>query len=131
MISVATFLINYFSDVKKTRVSFAVIGIALRAIGFVALSFVTSTYQIVLLSLLDSVAATFDMSWFAHYGDSFGKEYRASILVLMKTGLMVGRSANLDPTLAFIPTTNYASYFRFSAAVLLFVIPLYIISRRK
>jgi hypothetical protein len=131
MISAVTYLVNYFSDVKRTRVNFAMIGAALLATWFVALSFVTSTYQIVALSLLDGVAAAFNMSWFAHYGDSFSKEQYASILVLMETGLMVGRIANLAPTLAFIPSSDFASYFRFSAVVLVLLIPLYLISKKK
>lgn len=130
MISAVTFLVNY-SDIKKTRVSFAIVGVALHATWFAALSFVTSTYQIVALSLLDGVAAAFNVSWFAHYGDSFSKEHYASILVLMETGLMIGRIANLAPTLAFIPTANYAGYFRCSAIVLLFLIPFYAISKKK
>jgi len=131
MIAAVTFLVNWLSDIKKARVKFAIIGISLHATWFLALSFVATTYQIVALSLLDGVAAAFNVSWFAHYGDSFPREQYASILVLMKTGLMIGRIANLAPTLVFIPLASYASYFRFSTIVLLFLIPPYIISKRK
>jgi MFS family permease len=131
MIAAVTFLVNWLSDIKKARVRFAIIGISLHATWFFALSFVSTTYQIVSLSLLDGVAAAFNVSWFAHYGDSFNKEQYASILVLMETGLMIGRIANLAPTLIFIPTANYASYFHFSTVVLLLMIPLYVISRRE
>jgi len=131
LISVATFLVNYFSDVKKTRVGFAIVGASLHAVWFFVLSFVTSTYHIVALSLLDGIAAAFNVSWLAHYADSFSKEQYASILVLMETGLMIGRIANLAPTLAFIPSSDYASYFKCSAVVLLLLIPLYLISKKK
>ena len=131
VVTTATFLVNWVSDVKKTRVGFAVIGTLLNASWFFSLSFVSTSYEIVALSLLSGLASAFNVSWFAHYGDTFAKEYHASILVLMETGLMIGRIGNLAPTYIFMRTTQYASYFRLSGLILLFLIPFYLISRRE
>jgi hypothetical protein len=55
-------------------------------------AFVSTTYEIVELSLLSGLASAFSISWFTQYVDTFAKEYHASILVLMETGLMIGKS---------------------------------------
>lgn len=81
--------------------------------------------------MLTGLANAFNISWFAHYGDSFGKEHYASILVLMEVGLMIGRIVNLAPTYVFITSTDYASYLRLSGVILLFMIPLCVASERK
>ena len=111
--------------------AFAFIGTALNAAWFFCVSFASTTYAIVALSLLSGLAGAFSISWFAHYGDSFSKEHYASILVLMEFGLMIGRVSNLVPTYIFISDANYAGYFRLLGTVLLFLIPFYILSRRK
>jgi hypothetical protein len=92
---------------------------------------VSTTYEIVALSLLSGLASAFSMSWFAHYGDSFSKEYYASILVLMETGLMIGRMGNLAPTYVFLGKTDYASYFNLLALILLLSVPLYVATKRE
>jgi MFS family permease len=130
LISATTFMVNWLSDIKKTRVHFAVIGAMLNAAWFFMLAFASTTYQIVGLSLLSGLASAFNISWFAYYGDSFSKEHHASILTLMEVGLMIGRIANLAPTYVFIATADYASYFRLSGVFLLFIIPLYVVSER-
>lgn len=131
LISIAAFLVNWLSDIKRTRAHFAIIGTMLNATWFFTLTLASKTYEIVGLSLLTGLANAFNISWFAHYGDSFGKEYYASILVLMEVGLMIGRIINLAPTYVFITSADYASYFRLSGVVLLFMIPLCVASERK
>jgi Major Facilitator Superfamily len=131
VIAAATFLVNWLSDIKKTRVTFAIIGALLNALWFFAVSYVSTTYEIVVLSLLSGLAGAFSLSWFAHYGDSFSKEHYASILVLMETGLMIGRLLNLAPTYIFISTASYANYFRLLGVATLFLIPIYVFSKRK
>jgi hypothetical protein len=60
---------------------------------------------------LSGLASAFTISWFAHYGDSFDRRYYASILVMMETGLMIGRIMNLPPTCIFISEGEYQTYF--------------------
>jgi len=131
VISAAMFLVSWLSDIKKTRVNFAMIGALLNALWFFAVSYVSTTYEIVVLSLLSGLAGAFSISWFAHYGDSFSKEHYASVLVLMETGLMFGRLLNLAPTYVFMSTANYANYFRLLGVATLFLIPIYVFSKRK
>jgi MFS family permease len=131
VISLATFVVNWLSDIKRTRVTFALVGTALNSVWFYCISFASTTYEIVALSLLSGLASAFSISWFAHYGDSFSKEQYASILVLMEVGLMIGRLSNLVPTYIFISNANYAGYFRLLGIVLLCLIPFYILSSRK
>ncbi len=69
------------------------------------------------------MASAFTISWFAHYGDPFSREYYASILVLMEIGLMVGRIVNLMPTCLFISEENFLSYFMLLGMFTLSVIP--------
>lgn len=129
LFSIVTFLVNWLSDVKRARVEFAVIGTVLNAIWFFAIAFASTIHEVVALSLLSGLAHAFTISWFAHYGDSFSKEYYASILVMMEVGFMVGRIINLAPTYIFISEVNYASYFILLGVVSLFLLPLYIASK--
>jgi hypothetical protein len=76
-------------------------------------------------------ANAFRISWFARYGDSFGREYYASILVMMETSLMVGRVMNLAPTYFLIPQASYASYFILLGAITLLLIPLYVMAKKN
>ena len=131
IVCAVTFLVNWVSDVKRMRVSFAAIGALLNASWFFALPYVSTTYEIVALSLLSGLASAFSISWFAQYGDSFSKEYYASILVLMETGLMIGRMGNLAPTYVFLGRTDYASYFNLLALILLLSVPLYVAAKRE
>jgi MFS family permease len=131
MICAVTFLVSWVSDIKRMRVSFAVIGALLNASWFFALPFVSTTYEIVALSLLSGLASAFSMSWFAHYGDTFAKDYYASILVLMETGLMIGRMGNLAPTYVFLGRADYASYFILLGVILLFSVPLYVAAKKE
>ncbi|HVP26825.1 MAG TPA: MFS transporter [Candidatus Bathyarchaeia archaeon] len=131
VISAAMFLVSWLSDIKKTRVNFALAGALLNALWFFVVSYVSTTYEIVVLSLLSGLAGAFSISWFAHYGDSFSKEHYASILVLMETGMMFGRLLNLVPTYVFMSTASYANYFRLLGVATLFLIPIYVFSKRK
>ena len=63
-------------------------------------------------------------------GDSFGRQYYASLLVMMEAGLMVGRIGNLMPTYLLISQNNYAGYFMVFGIVTLFMVPLYIASKK-
>jgi MFS family permease len=123
LISILTLLVNWVSDIKLARVKFALVGIILNALWYFALAFASTTYQIVILSLLSGLASAFFLSWFAHYGDSFSAEYYASILVMMEVGLMIGRIINLVPTYVFISEANYTSYFVLLGVVSLLLIP--------
>jgi MFS family permease len=122
--------INRLSDIKGSRVEFAIVSSILYAAWYLALAFTWSTIQIVFLSVLSGLAAAFAISWFAYYGDSFGREYHASILVMMEVGLMAGRIINLIPTYIFISSRNYASYFGTLATASLLPMPLYILCAR-
>jgi MFS family permease len=107
LITILTFLVNWFSDIKLARVKFAIVGATLNALWYFAIAFASTTYQIVALALLSGLAGAFSLSWFANYGDSFRKEYYAGMLVMMEVGLMIGRIANLLPTYIFIKEANY------------------------
>jgi MFS family permease len=131
VMSVITFLVNWLSDIKMRRVEFAIIGALLNAIWFFLIGFASAPYEIVLLSALSGLASAFTISWFAHYGDSFGKEYYASILVVMEAGLMIGRIINLVPTCLFISEENFLSYFTLLGVFSLAVIPFLLISKGK
>lgn len=131
LISAVTFLVNWLSDIKKTRVSFAVLGTLLNTIWYFALTFVTKSYELVALSLLSGMGSAFSLSWFAHYGDSFGKEHYASILVLMEVGLMIGRMSNLVPTYFYVSSGDFRSYFALAGAVLFSMIPLFVASKKQ
>ncbi|MBX5321158.1 MAG: MFS transporter [Candidatus Bathyarchaeota archaeon] len=123
VISAITFLVNWLSDVKMRRVEFTIIGVMLNAAWFFLIGFASMPHEIVLLSALSGLASAFTISWFAHYGDSFSREYYASILVLMETGLMIGRIINLVPMRLFISEGNYLSYFMLLGVFTLSVIP--------
>jgi len=130
LVSIVTFLVNWVSDVKRARVSFAVIGTVLHVFWYFAIGFASTTYQIVALSLLSGLSSAFSVSWFAHYGDSFGKQHYASILVLMEMGLMIGRIINLVPTFVLISEANFASYFMLLGMISLSLIPFYFASKK-
>jgi MFS family permease len=131
LITILTFLVCWFSDIKLARIKFAVVGAMLNALWYFAIAFASTTYQIVALALLSGLASAFSLSWFAHYGDSFRKEYYASILVMMEVGLMIGRIANLTPTYIFIKDANYTSYFMLLGIVSLSLIPVFLASKNK
>lgn len=131
LISAATFLVNWFSDIKKARISFAIIGTILNACWYFPLSLVTTSSEIVGLSLLFGLASAFTISWFAYYGDSFEREQYASILVIMEVGLMMGRIMNLAPTYIFLSNNDFAGYFRLLGVSLLFMIPFFLTSKTK
>jgi MFS family permease len=131
LITVLAFLVSWFSDIKLARVKFAIVGAMLNALWYFAIAFTSTTYQIVALALLSGLAGAFSLSWFAHYGDSFRKEYYASILVMMEVGLMIGRAANLMPTYIFIKEANYASYFILLGIASLLLVSVFAVSRSK
>ncbi len=131
LISAVSFLVNWLSDVKKVRLKFAMTGTILNFIWYFAVSYTSKMYEIVGLSLLSGFAGAFSLSWFAHYGDSFGREHYASILVLMEVGLMIGRVLNLVPTAILVSQADYANYFRLLGAVLLLMLPLYVTWKKK
>ncbi len=129
LIAAVTFSVSWISDIKKTRVEFAVIGTLLSSTWYFAIGLASSISQIIVLSLISGLANAFRISWSAHFGDSFGREHYASILVMMETGLMIGRISNLPVAYLLISTTNYAGYFMTFGIVTLFMIPLYIAAR--
>jgi MFS family permease len=131
VMSVITFLVNWLSDIKMRRIEFAIIGVLLNALWFFLIGFASAPHEIVLLSVLSGLASAFTISWFAHYGDSFGKEYYASILVVMETGLMIGRIINLMPTCLLISEGNFLSYFTILGFFSLSVIPFLLVSKSK
>ncbi|MEM3789058.1 MAG: MFS transporter [Candidatus Bathyarchaeia archaeon] len=130
VVSAITFLVNWLSDIKMRRVEFAIIGVTLNATWFFLIGRVSAPQQIVLLSALSGLASAFTISWFAHYGDSFSREYYASILVLMEVGLMLGRIVNLIPTYIFIPKGDYQSYFMLLGVLALINIPFLAYNKR-
>jgi MFS family permease len=130
LIATVTFSVSWISDVKRTRVEFAVIGTILSATWYFGIGFASSMSQIIVLSLISGFANAFRISWSAHLGDSFGRQYYASILVMMEAGLMVGRIVNLMPTYLLISQNNYAGYFMIFGIVTLFMVPLYIASKK-
>lgn len=130
-VSIITFLVNRFSDIRRARAEFAIIGAMLSAIWCFAIGFASSMEQIMVLSLLSGFANAFRISWMAFYADSFGREHYASILVMMEVGLMIGRVISLVPTYIYISQLNYVVYFILMGAISLSLIPLYIASRKE
>lgn len=128
-VSGITFSVNWVSDVKRTRVQFAAIGTALSVALYFGIAFASSINDIIILSILSGFSNAFRISWFAHYGDSFGTEQYASILVMMETGLMIGRVANLVPTYFFVSHANYTGYFILLGTIVLSLVSLYLIAR--
>lgn len=131
LMSIITFMVNWLSDVKKARVNFVIIGTVLNFVWYSIIAYASTMQQIVTLSLLSGLASAFTMSWFAHYGDSFDREYYASILVMMEIGLMIGRIVSLVPTGVFISASDFMSYFRLLGLSLFFLIPFYFASKMK
>lgn len=127
IITLANVAINRLSDIKRSRVGFAIMSSILYAAWYLALAFASNMVEIVVLSSLSGLASAFSLSWFAYYGDSFGREYHASILVMMEAGLMMGRVINLIPTYIFITARDYASYFRVLSIVSLLLMPFYLL----
>jgi hypothetical protein len=111
-------------------VEFAVIGTLLSATWYFGIGFASSMSHIIVLSLISGFASAFRISWSAHLGDSFGRQYYASILGMMETGLMIGRISNLLPTYLLISKNNYPGYFMVFGIVTLFMVPLYIATKR-
>ena len=130
LIAAVTFSVSWISDIKRTRIQFAVIGTLLSATWYFGIGFASSISHIIVLSLISGFANAFRISWSAHLGDSFGKEYYASILVMMETGLMIGRISNLLPTYVLISQNNYTGYFMVFGIVTLFMVPLYVAAKR-
>ena len=130
LIAAVTFSISWFSDIKKTRVEFAVIGTLLSSVWYFTIGFASSTSQIIVLSLVSGFANAFRISWSAHFGDSFSREHYASILVMMETGLMIGRISNLVPAYLLVSQANYTGYFVTFGFVTLLMIPLYVAARK-
>ena len=131
LIAAVTFSVSWISDIRRTRVEFAVIGTLLSAMWCFGLGFASSINHIIILSMLAGFANAFRISWSAHYGDSFGKEYYASILVMMETGFMIGRSVSLAPTYLLVSEANYAGIFAFFGVVTLLLVPLYVAAKRS
>jgi len=130
LIVAVTFLVNWLSDIKMARVKFAAIGAVLYFIWYFTIAQASTSYEIVALSVISGLAGAFSISWFAHYGDTFRKEYYASILVLMEVGLMIGRIINLVPTYLFISHAQYANYFMLLGIISLFLIPFFVLSQK-
>jgi len=128
IVTLANVAINRLSDTKGSRVEFAIISSILYTVWYLALTYASTTVEIVALSSLSGLAGAFSLSWFAYYGDSFGREYHASILVMMEVGLMVGRIVNLIPTYAFITFRDYTSYFRVLSIASLLQMPLFLMA---
>ena len=131
MVTILTFLVNWVSDIKLARLKFAAVGLVLNALWYFAAASASTMYQIMALSILSSLAGAFTLSLFAHYGDSFSKEYYASILVMMEVSLMIGRIVNLAPTYIYVANENYASYFTLLGIASLFLIPICIAIKSK
>jgi MFS family permease len=123
ILSILTFLVNWLSDVKMRRAEFTAIGVILNVFWFFLIGFASKPHEIVLLSALSGLASAFTISWFAHYGDSFDRKHYASILVMMETGLMIGRMINLLPTCIFISEGEYPTYFMLIGVCTLILIP--------
>jgi len=131
IVTMITFLVNWLSDIKKSRARFAIVGATLYAMWCFAISFASTSQHIVLFSFISGVASACNISWFALYGDSFAKEDYASILVAMETGLMIGRIMNLVPTYIFVSEANYVYYFILLGFTSLSLIPFFALSERK
>jgi MFS family permease len=127
----ANVAIGKLSDIKMKRVEFAIVSSLLYAVWYFALPKASNMMEIILLSLLSGFASAFALSWYAHYGDSFSREYHASILVMMEVGFMLGRIINLIPTYLFITINDYADYFKVLGFVSLFLIPLFMLSKKN
>jgi len=130
LISAITVGISKISDVKRTRVEFAIASAVLYAFWYFLLTAISSMVEIVALSILSGFAGAFALSWFAYYGDCFERKHHASILVMMEVGLMVGRILNLVPTYLFITNYYYSPYFIVLSIVSLLLIPLFAILKR-
>jgi MFS family permease len=131
LVSSATFLVNWLSDIKKARVEFTIVGAILYFVWHSAIAFASTIHEIVALSLLSGLASAFTLSWFAYYGDYFAREYYASILVMMEVSLMIGRLMNIVPTYVFISEENYRGYFILLGIFSLFLVPLLILSKSR
>lgn len=131
VVTLLNFMVNWVSDIKLTRIKYAAVGATLNALWYFAVAYSSSVYQIVALSILSGLAGAFSLSWFAYYGDSFEREYHATILVMMETGLMVGRLINLAPTYVFITGENYTSYFALLGAFALILIPIFVLFKSR
>jgi len=131
IIALANLAINKLSDIKKARVEFAILSLILHAAWYFALTQVTNMIEIVLLSLLSGLSGACIVSWFAYYGDSFSREYHASILVMMEVALMIGRIINLIPTYYFLTEYDYSRFFIVLGLISLLSIPFYILSRKR
>lgn len=126
----ANLSINKLSDIKGTRVEFAVTGSILYALWYFAIAYASTAMEIVVLSFLSGFATAFSISWFAYYGDSFGREHYATILVMMEVGFMIGRILNLAPTYFYITAYDYTEYLMLLGVVSLFLIPFYFLSKK-
>ena len=124
IITLGTVAVNKLSDIKRSRVEFAVAGAILHSLWYIGLVFATNIASVIALSLLSGLASAFSLSWFVYYGDCFRRQFHASILVMMELGLMVGRIMNLIPTYVFIGSGNYSSYFAVLSAASLSLAPL-------
>ncbi len=131
VIAVITVVICRISDVKRTRVEFAIISAVLYAAWYFMLTQVTNMLEIVVLSIVSGFASAFALSWPALYGDFFERKYHASILVMMEVGLMAGRVFNLVPTYLFITAHDYAPYFTVLGVASLLLIPLFALSSNR
>ena len=130
LIAVTTFIVSWISDVKRIRVEFAIVGSLFYAAWYFAIANASTLQQLIAFSVLSGLASAFGLSWFAYYADIFPREYYASILVLMEVGYMVGRIINLAPTYILLTNNDYAAYFILLGIVSLFMIPLFIRSKR-
>jgi hypothetical protein len=132
IITLANLAINKLSDTKGVRVEFTIMSVILSAIWYFAIAHATSMVQIVALSSLSGFAGAFWVSWFAYFGDSFGREHHASILVIMEVALMMGRIVNLIPTYYLITDSNpnYSGYFIMVSLLSLLLIPFLILLRK-
>jgi len=131
IVALANLAINKLSDIKKARVEFAILSLILHVVWFFALTQVTNMVELVLLSLLSGLSGAFMVSWFAYYGDSFSREYHASILVMMEIALMVGRIIGLVPTYYLITVPDFSSYFILLGLISLLSIPFYMLSKKR
>jgi hypothetical protein len=130
LISVMTFVVSWISDIKRTRVEFAIIGAILYALWYFDVANSSTMYQVVALSIVSGLASAFGLSWFAYYADTFPKEYYANILVLMEVGYMMGRLVNLAPTYILISRNDYANYFIILGIASLLLMPFYAKSKK-
>jgi len=131
LISIVTFAVCWASDIKRTRIEFALVGIVLYAVWYFAVANSSTMYQLVAFSIISGLASAFSFSWFALYADSFPREYYASILVLSEVGLMIGRLANLPPTYVLLSENNYPAYFTLLGIISLFFIPFLLKLKKK